>query len=172
LVFQWAPPCPLPISSPPFIDVDPCNLIVAFILQHPAAIRSGLIEAKIDALNRSITVTRTSKAPFSLEQWKDLRDRLQEWKDNIGGVKTVLEEVNVKMRAQQQEEAQVSAGRSPCLGNGCDSELPVSKLFFLPFLSFLSFPTAEKEPRGPLWPWPLRCGLAIVMGGGRLAAEI
>lgn len=87
------------------------NLIVAF-LQHPAAIRSGLIEAKIDALNRSITVTRTSKAPFSLEQWKDLRDRLQEWKDNIGGVKTVLEEVNVKMRAQQQEEAQVSAGHS------------------------------------------------------------
>ena len=72
-------------------------------LPSPQAIRSGLIEAKINALDRSISVTRTSKAPFSLEQWKDLRDRLQEWKDNIGDVKSVLADVNVKMQAQQQE---------------------------------------------------------------------
>lgn len=96
-----------------------CSLRSVVLIAFPSllapqhtAIRSGLVEAKIDSLARVVNITRATKAAFSMQQWQDLRDRLQEWQHNIGEVKGVLADVSVKLAAQP-----VSAGNRGSRGN-------------------------------------------------------
>jgi hypothetical protein len=56
------------------------------------------VEAKVDAIARTIHVTRATKSSFSSAQWQELRDVLQEWKHNISEVQRVLDDVKLQVQ--------------------------------------------------------------------------
>eukprot|EP00042_Codosiga_hollandica_P027075 m.132030 g.132030 ORF g.132030 m.132030 type:complete len:408 (+) comp52373_c0_seq9:281-1504(+) len=84
------------------------------------AVRTGLVEAKIDEMNNRIIVSRSTLTAFGMDQWKDLKvrrcmiyscalsypfqlwipegqARLEEWKSNIADVKKVLVSVKAQI---------------------------------------------------------------------------
>lgn len=73
-------------------------------IQSATAIRAGLIEAKIDAINHVIHVSRAGQTTFTDQQWIELRTVLQDWKQNVSEVKRVLEDVKVQVKVRDQRE--------------------------------------------------------------------
>jgi translation initiation factor 3 subunit M len=51
-----------------------------------AAMSSGLLQAKMDQLQNMVMVERCVVRRFDVEQWKVLQRRLEDWKQNVGGV--------------------------------------------------------------------------------------
>ena len=86
-----------------------------------AVVRAGLVEAKIDELNAKIIVrfvgavwavvarlllthqnamcSRSTFTAFGINQWRDLKVRLEAWQKNISDVQRVLS--TVKLQHQQ-----------------------------------------------------------------------
>lgn len=53
-------------------------------------IRAGLVEAKLDQLNKTVIVHRSIYRVFGKEQWQQLSVRLNAWKDNLNEILTVI----------------------------------------------------------------------------------
>ncbi|PRP82117.1 proteasome component region PCI domain-containing protein [Planoprotostelium fungivorum] len=47
------------------------------------AITQGIVEARLDQLNRTVTVTRSLHRTFGTEEWKQLSKNLSVWNDNV-----------------------------------------------------------------------------------------
>jgi len=60
------------------------------------AIGKKLIEAKIDQLERSIQITRSTKQVFGAAQWKELQGQLAAWKLNLGNVAALVANAQVQ----------------------------------------------------------------------------
>jgi translation initiation factor 3 subunit M len=73
------------------------------------AIRTGLLQAKMDQLNQTVMVERSVVRQFDLDQWKKLHARLTTWKANVGGILDTLKQ-------QQQQQHQVMAAASSAAG--------------------------------------------------------
>eukprot|EP00871_Galdieria_phlegrea_P001242 jgi/Galph1/2118/GphlegSOOS_G809.1 len=57
------------------------------------AVRSGLVEAKIDQMGRLIRVIRSSQRVFTRDQWLPLQKRLEDWKLNIHELLQTVQQV-------------------------------------------------------------------------------
>ena len=57
-----------------------------------AAVGSGLLQAKMDQLSKTVMVERSVVRRFDTQQWKMLQSRLHSWKKNVGGILQVLKE--------------------------------------------------------------------------------
>lgn len=57
-----------------------------------AAVGSGLLQAKMDQLSKTVMVERSVVRRFDMQQWKILQSRLHSWKKNVGGILQVLKE--------------------------------------------------------------------------------
>jgi translation initiation factor 3 subunit M len=55
------------------------------------AITVGLIDARMDQLSKTVTVTRSVKREFTTTQWKELKDRLDGWANNISSMLKSIE---------------------------------------------------------------------------------
>ncbi|KAI8968942.1 hypothetical protein BDF20DRAFT_916369 [Mycotypha africana] len=53
-------------------------------------IRAGLVEAKLDQLNKTVLVHRSIYRVFGTEQWKKLSTCLNAWKNNLNEILTVI----------------------------------------------------------------------------------
>ncbi|CAO3616492.1 unnamed protein product [Cunninghamella echinulata] len=53
-------------------------------------IRAGLVEAKLDQLNKTVIVHRSIYRVFGKEQWQQLSVRLNAWKDSLNEILTVI----------------------------------------------------------------------------------
>jgi translation initiation factor 3 subunit M len=53
-------------------------------------IRAGLVEAKLDQLNKTVMVHRSIYRVFGQEQWKKLSTSLSAWKENLNEILTVV----------------------------------------------------------------------------------
>jgi len=53
-------------------------------------IRAGLVEAKLDQLNKTVIVHRSIYRVFGKEQWKKLSTSLSAWKDNLNEILAVV----------------------------------------------------------------------------------
>ncbi|KAI9306860.1 hypothetical protein BJ944DRAFT_262864 [Cunninghamella echinulata] len=53
-------------------------------------IRAGLVEAKLDQLNKTVIVHRSIYRVFGKEQWQQLSVRLNAWKDSLSEILTVI----------------------------------------------------------------------------------
>ncbi|KAF7723879.1 hypothetical protein EC973_001551 [Apophysomyces ossiformis] len=53
-------------------------------------IRAGLVEAKLDQLNKTVIVHRSIYRVFGKEQWKQLSTRLNTWKDSLNEILAVI----------------------------------------------------------------------------------
>ncbi|KAI9277627.1 hypothetical protein BY458DRAFT_504639 [Sporodiniella umbellata] len=53
-------------------------------------IRAGLVEAKLDQLNKTVIVHRSIYRVFGQEQWKKLSTALSSWKDNLSEILVVV----------------------------------------------------------------------------------
>ncbi|KAI8391440.1 uncharacterized protein BYT42DRAFT_556858 [Radiomyces spectabilis] len=53
-------------------------------------IRAGLVEAKLDQLNKTVIVHRSIYRVFGKEQWQQLSTRLRTWKDNLNEILAVI----------------------------------------------------------------------------------
>lgn len=53
-------------------------------------IRAGLVEAKLDQLNKTVIVHRSIYRVFGKEQWKNLSTCLNAWKDNLNEILGVV----------------------------------------------------------------------------------
>jgi translation initiation factor 3 subunit M len=73
------------------------------------AIRTGLLQAKMDQLNQTVMVERSVVRQFDIDQWKKLHARLTTWKANVGGILDTLKQ-------QQQQQHQVAAAASSAAG--------------------------------------------------------
>ncbi|KAI8341392.1 hypothetical protein BC941DRAFT_449817 [Chlamydoabsidia padenii] len=62
-------------------------------------IRAGLVEAKLDQLNKTVIVHRSIYRVFGKEQWKQLSVRLNTWKDSLNDILAVIG--NAKLIASQ-----------------------------------------------------------------------
>lgn len=58
-----------------------------------AAVRTGLLEAKIDQEQEEVVIQRTTPREFVQEDWATMHLKLQEWKKAVEGVMTTLTEV-------------------------------------------------------------------------------
>ena len=54
------------------------------------AIGKKLLEARIDQLRHSVTVTRAAHRCFGTEQWQELRAQLSAWAENVAGVRQLV----------------------------------------------------------------------------------
>jgi translation initiation factor 3 subunit M len=54
------------------------------------AIGKKLLDARIDQLGGTISITRCNHRAFGPEQWRELRDRLGAWARNVAGVKQLV----------------------------------------------------------------------------------
>ncbi|KAJ3131621.1 hypothetical protein HK100_006167 [Physocladia obscura] len=54
------------------------------------AIRSGLIDGRIDQVNKVVRVSRATQRVFGPEQWNMLEERLSSWSDNLKHILQVL----------------------------------------------------------------------------------
>ncbi|OMJ23847.1 Eukaryotic translation initiation factor 3 subunit M [Smittium culicis] len=61
-------------------------------------IRNGLINAKIDQLNRTATVTRSIHREFGINEWKLVSSHLNSWKSSLNDLVPVIQ--NAKLVAQ------------------------------------------------------------------------
>ena len=53
-------------------------------------IRAGLVEAKLDQLNKTVIVHRSIYRVFGQEQWKKLSTSLSAWKENLNEILAVI----------------------------------------------------------------------------------
>lgn len=60
-----------------------------------AAVSSGLLQAKMDQLQKRVMVERSVVRKFDMAQWKALQSRLALWKTNVGGILDALKESQV-----------------------------------------------------------------------------
>jgi translation initiation factor 3 subunit M len=60
-----------------------------------AAVSSGLLQAKMDQLEKKVMVERSVVRRFDMAQWKVLQSRLETWKKNLDGVLTGLKDIEV-----------------------------------------------------------------------------
>jgi len=63
-----------------------------------AAVSSGLLEAKMDQLARTVMVERSVVRRFDMEQWKALQSRLSTWKQNVANVLAGFKESQASLR--------------------------------------------------------------------------
>jgi hypothetical protein len=54
-------------------------------------ITSGLVDARMDQANSTVTVQRTIQREFGPAQWTTLQSRLKTWKENVAGLLSVIE---------------------------------------------------------------------------------
>ncbi|CAH0486832.1 unnamed protein product [Peronospora farinosa] len=64
------------------------------------AITAGLVNAKIDQLARTVTISSSLHRRFGIEQWKEMDAKLQLYKKNVGGL---LDIISNARRAQEQQ---------------------------------------------------------------------
>lgn len=64
------------------------------------AITAGLVNAKIDQLARTVTISRSLQRRFAAEQWKEIDAKLQLYKKNVGGLLDIIRNAR---RAQEQQ---------------------------------------------------------------------
>ncbi|KAH7481675.1 hypothetical protein PRIC1_008108 [Phytophthora ramorum] len=64
------------------------------------AITAGLVNAKIDQLARTVTISRSLQRRFGAEQWKEMDAKLQLYKKNVGGLLDIIRNAR---RAQEQQ---------------------------------------------------------------------
>lgn len=55
-----------------------------------ASVRSGLLEARMDQLSRTATVSYTIQREFTKDSWRELKPQLSTWKENIRNVLVLL----------------------------------------------------------------------------------
>lgn len=65
-------------------------------------IRAGLIDAKMNQLQRVAIITRSTHRVFGDAQWRQLQNKLKGWRNNLSDVLTVLE--SAKQHAQATDE--------------------------------------------------------------------
>lgn len=53
-------------------------------------IRAGLVEAKLDQLNKTVSVHRSIYRVFSKDQWQLLSSRLRTWKESLAEITAVI----------------------------------------------------------------------------------
>lgn len=53
-------------------------------------IRAGLVEAKLDQLNKTVIVHRSVHRVFGKEQWQQLSERLNTWKESLNEIMAVV----------------------------------------------------------------------------------
>ncbi|KAJ3218966.1 hypothetical protein HDU67_003330 [Dinochytrium kinnereticum] len=70
-------------------------------------IRAGLLDAKMNQLKKTVVVSRSIHRVFTKDQWKQLGDRVDEWRTNLKEVLQVL--ANAKLIAASQEPPVVEA---------------------------------------------------------------
>ncbi|GMH40064.1 hypothetical protein BSKO_07968 [Bryopsis sp. KO-2023] len=58
------------------------------------AIGEGLIDARLDQLNRLVTITRTTTKAFSKNDWKELEAQFGSWKGMLQNVEGMLKDAN------------------------------------------------------------------------------
>lgn len=63
-----------------------------------AAVSTGLLEAKMDQLARTVMVERSVVRRFDMEQWKALQSRLSTWKQNVANVLAGFKESQAALR--------------------------------------------------------------------------
>jgi translation initiation factor 3 subunit M len=63
-------------------------------------IRAGLVEAKLNQLTKTVIVHRSIVGVFGKEQWKQLSDKLNGWKQSLTDILTVVS--NAKLIAANQ----------------------------------------------------------------------
>jgi len=61
------------------LDVDESEVEYYVVL----SITQGIIDAKIDQLNRTVTITRSLQRTFSTDEWKQLSQHLSVWSNNV-----------------------------------------------------------------------------------------
>ena len=73
-------------------------------------IRAGLIDAKMNQLQRVAVITRSTHRVFGDAQWRQLRDKLDIWRSNLGDILAVLDSgrQHVGPMAQSAEETVVT----------------------------------------------------------------
>ncbi|KAF4148718.1 PCI domain-containing protein [Phytophthora infestans] len=64
------------------------------------AITAGVVNAKIDQLARTVTISRSLERRFGAEQWKEIDVKLQLYKKNVGGLLDIIRNAR---RAQEQQ---------------------------------------------------------------------
>ncbi|CAI5721179.1 unnamed protein product [Peronospora destructor] len=64
------------------------------------AITAGLMNAKIDQLARTVTISSSLQRCFGIEQWKEMDAKLQLYKKNVGGLLNIISNAR---RAQEQQ---------------------------------------------------------------------
>ncbi|KAG2990668.1 hypothetical protein JG687_00015702 [Phytophthora cactorum] len=64
------------------------------------AITAGVVNAKIDQLARTVTISRSLQRRFGAEQWKEIDIKLQLYKKNVGGLLDIIRNAR---RAQEQQ---------------------------------------------------------------------
>ncbi|KAG6954017.1 hypothetical protein JG688_00012555 [Phytophthora aleatoria] len=64
------------------------------------AITAGVVNAKIDQLARTVTISRSLQRRFCAEQWKEIDTKLQLYKKNVGGLLDIIRNAR---RAQEQQ---------------------------------------------------------------------
>ncbi|KAI8853549.1 hypothetical protein BC829DRAFT_382310 [Chytridium lagenaria] len=70
-------------------------------------IRAGLLDAKMNQLKKTVVVSRSIHRVFSKDQWKQLGERVDEWRANLKDVLQVL--ANAKLIAASQEPPVIEA---------------------------------------------------------------
>ena len=63
-------------------------------------IRTGLVEAKVDQLNKQVIVSRATRSTFDKAQWQTLHSRLKAWQKNLADVQRVLTNVQTQLDAR------------------------------------------------------------------------
>ncbi|CAG2181798.1 unnamed protein product, partial [Oppiella nova] len=64
------------------LQLDP-NQVEAFVID---VLRTRLVRAKVDQLQRRVNVSSTMHRTFGRSQWQTLRDTLQKWSHNLAHV--------------------------------------------------------------------------------------
>lgn len=76
------------------------------------AVNSGLCQAKMNQLNRTVNVVMAIHREFTVQQWQQIGTQMDLWKSSIGGLLDKLEQNKVKMArsVQQQQQRGAAAG--------------------------------------------------------------
>ncbi|KAK9766939.1 hypothetical protein K7432_003611 [Basidiobolus ranarum] len=73
-------------------------------------VRAGLIEAKLNQLNETVTISRSTRRIFSTNDWKELSTKMKGWKQSLSDILKVIS--NAKVIAQSSVNANGNASVS------------------------------------------------------------
>ncbi|TPX41340.1 hypothetical protein SeLEV6574_g06142 [Synchytrium endobioticum] len=69
------------------LEIEECDVEMWII----DVIRAGLIDAKMNQLQRVAVITRSTHRVFGDAQWRQLRDKLKAWRSNLADILTILD---------------------------------------------------------------------------------